>query len=300
MTTSLDPAFLTHDATTTCYLESRPAFRPPGPTLLLVHDGWFGADARTLWGRLIPELAAEFRVLAPDMLGFGRTDKAVYFDRSMYTYRAAHLGSFVRASCSPAERVHAVGTSMGGSILLRDAVTTRPAIPTHSIVSISGSGGPWRSAFGTRELANYSGTVDDIARVLAHMADPFDGYHEIVEARQANTGVRGHVQCLLAGSIKHPAPAAAPSPDPWPERLREVPVPVTVVAGRRDPLLDSGWERHLEGISPLLTTRTVDTRHAPSLDHPELVASLIREHVRRADELVSAQGTGGAAGSSRG
>jgi pimeloyl-ACP methyl ester carboxylesterase len=279
-----------HDGVSTYYLDSAPA--RSAPTLLLVHDGWFGADARTLWSRLVPELAAEFRIIAPDMLGFGRTDKLVYFDRSMYAYRAEHLGSFVRAVCGPQERVHAVGTSMGGSILLRDVVAAEPRIPVRSVLSISGSGGPWRSAFGAEQLGSYAGTVDDIARVMDHMAEDFDGRAEVVAARQANTRIRGHVQCLLASSVKHPAAAAAPPADDWPAPLRDLPVPVTVVAGAHDPLLEPGWQRHLDGLSPQLTTRVVEARHAPGLDRPTLVADIVRDHVRRAAEPALAQEVG--------
>lgn len=279
VSTPLASRSVQHDGVTTHYTESAPG---SARTLLLVHDGWFGADAHTLWWRVAEELAEDFRILAPDMLGFGRTDKAVYHDRSMYRYRAAHLGSFLRAVCEPGEEIHAVGTSMGGSILLRDAVADPPAVPARSIVSISGSGGPWRSAFGTQELGTYGGTVDDIRRVMDHMSDDFDGRDAVIDERHANTGIRGHVECLLAGSLRGPVPSPPPAPDPWPEPLRELGVPVLVLAGRRDPLLEPDWQTHLDDLSPLLTTRAVDTRHAPSLDHPRLVAELVREHVGRA------------------
>jgi len=285
---NLVPRTVRHDGVTTHYVEARASGAETTGTLVLVHDGWFGADAATLWSGLVGHLGGQFRILAPDMLGFGRTDKVVHFDRSMYAYRAAHLGSFVRAVC-PNDEVHAVGTSMGGSILLRDAVADPPEIPVRSIVSISGSGGPWRSAFGADELSRYDGTREDIARVLAHMADDFEGYDDLIDARHANAGLRGHAECLLAGTVKRPGPGPTPPPaDPWPEQLARVTVPVTVVAGERDPLLEPGWEQHLEGVCDLLRTVRIDTKHAPSLDHPELVAEVIRETVGRAGELVGA------------
>jgi pimeloyl-ACP methyl ester carboxylesterase len=280
VSSTLSPHDVRHDGVTTHYLDS--GGDGDRPVLLLVHDGWFGADARTLWSRLAPELAADFRVLAPDMLGFGGTDKLVYYDRSMYAYRAAHLGSFVRAVCGSDAHVHAVGTSMGGSILLRDAVAAEPSIPVRSVVSVSGSGGPWRSSFGAEQLGRYEGTVEDIARVMDHMAGAFDGRDAVIADRQANTERRGHVQCLLAGTVRHPAGSAPPPPDDWPAPLRDVTVPVTVVAGAQDPLLEPDWQRHLEGLSPLLTTEVLDARHAPSLDRPGLLAQVVRDHVRRA------------------
>lgn len=294
-----------HDGYRTTYVEAGLPGEAGVPTLLLVHDGWFGADAATLWSAVIALLAGDFRILAPDMLGFGGTDKAVYFDRSMYAYRAAHLGSFVRAmhgsgskpgafgskpgafgseSGAFGSELHAAGTSLGGSILVRDAVSAAPQLQAASIVSISGSGGPWRSQFGAAELGTFDGTEADIERMLGHMADTFAGRDEFIATRFANSALPGHAECLLTSAIKVPI-RRAPRPDAWPQALAGVRVPVTFVAGQRDPLLDAGWEQNLVGVSPLVEVRPVDTKHAPSLDHADLIADIIRQTAGRARAL---------------
>jgi len=273
---------VSHDGYTTRFLQAGPPPDDTTPVVLLVHDGWFGADARTLWSGVLPELSRDHHVLAPDMLGFGGTTKAVYFDRSMYQYRAEHLGSFVRAVAGDGVPVHGVGVSMGGSILLREAVAEDPHIPLASALSIAGTGGPWRTPFGAEELGRYDGSTDDLVRVLHHMADPFPGWDEVVARRQENTERRGHVQSLLAGTVKVPKPPAPPPSDGWPGALATATVPVTVVECLRDPLVESGWVEHFEGLGPQVATQTLDTKHAPPLDHPEDVAALVSSHVQRA------------------
>jgi pimeloyl-ACP methyl ester carboxylesterase len=276
-----------HDGYATHYLEARPASGEHSDTVLLVHDGWFGADAATLWAAVIELLATDHRVLAPDMLGFGGTDKAVYFDRSMYAYRGAHLASFTRAVCEPGEALHAVGTSMGGSVLVRDVAAEQPRIPARSVLSISGSGGPWRSAFGAQELGRFDGTAEDIERVLDHMADEFDGREAVLQTRFLNSQIRGHAECLLTSSVRHPSLSRSPQPDSWPAPLAGVRVPVTFLAGARDPLLEPGWEQHLTGLSPLVEVSTLDSKHAPSLDHAEDVVQAIRQNIARARALAT-------------
>lgn len=277
-----------HDGIATGYLDAAPVSGRAEATILLVHDGWFGADATSLWARVIPALAERFRVLAPDMVGFGRTDKVVWFDRSMYAYRAAHLGSFVRAALGEDTPVHGVGTSMGGSILLRDAVADPPAIPLASAVSISGSGGPWRSQFGAAELSRYEGAEEDQRRMLPHLADSFPEADDFVADRHANAQQPGHALALLAGTVKAPVPAPTKPADSWPAPLSGVKIPVTVVGCADDPLMESGWEDHFENVSPRVSVARLQARHAPSLDHPEEVVSIIESHLARAGQEVSA------------
>ncbi|WP_222871816.1 haloalkane dehalogenase [Nonomuraea sp. PA05] len=68
------------------YLDERPAGEPSGETVLLLHGEptW-----SYLWRDIIPPLvAAGHRCVAPDLVGFGRSDKPA--DRFDYTYQA-HL-----------------------------------------------------------------------------------------------------------------------------------------------------------------------------------------------------------------
>src|SRR5260370_24474558 len=46
-----------------------------GPPLLLLH-GW--PEFCRVWGKCIPDLAAEFDVIAPDLPGFGDTEKPAH------------------------------------------------------------------------------------------------------------------------------------------------------------------------------------------------------------------------------
>lgn len=273
-------ATVEHDGYTTRYLDS--GGEHDRPCVLLVHDGWFGSDAETLWAPLVTHLSDVARVVAPDMLGFGGTSKIVYFDRPMYQYRAAHLASFVRAIGAPGAEVHGVGTSLGGSVLVRDVAADEPRIGLASVVSISGSGGPWRSSFGAAELAQFDGERADMERMLAHLADDFPGYADVLDARYENSKIRGHAESMLAARVKHPTETRHPQSVAWPDALKRVSVPITFVAGSRDPLLEPHWEQHLAGVGDQIEVCTVDAKHAPSLDHPELVATIVKETINRA------------------
>lgn len=78
-----------------------------GPAVILLHG--LGADSSS-WGQTIAPLAAKFRVLAPDQIGFGRSDKP------MLNYRVATLVDFLDAFMKQLgiERASLVGNSLGG------------------------------------------------------------------------------------------------------------------------------------------------------------------------------------------
>ncbi|MET8307333.1 alpha/beta fold hydrolase [Micromonospora sp. NPDC005173] len=257
---------------TTRYWECAP--RQPQGTVVLVHDGAFGGDAIGSWAGVMSILAEHYRVLAPDMLGYGDTDKVVYLDRSPYSFRTAHLAAFCAAL--GVDAAHFAGQSFGGSLVLRALATATPTLPALSAVSICGTGGPWRSTKGTSELGRFDGTEEDVHRLVALMTDDYAGFDEAVQVRYANTRKPGHVPACLASRLRHPTLPKPDGPDNWPAPLRDCRVPVLVVEGTRDDLLEPDWGRHFENLSAQVHVHRMDARHAPNLDQPAAVADLLQ------------------------
>ena len=83
-----------------------------GPTLLLLHDVF--ADHRA-WRRVVPRLAQRFRVIAPDLPGFGASEKPTRyaFTREAFAETLCDLLAGVGAA-----RAHVVGHSLGAGIAL--------------------------------------------------------------------------------------------------------------------------------------------------------------------------------------
>ena len=72
--TEIRSRFVDVDGIRTHYLEAG-----EGPIVVLLHSGEFGGAAEISWEFTLPALAEKFRVVAPDWLGFGRTDKVFDF-----------------------------------------------------------------------------------------------------------------------------------------------------------------------------------------------------------------------------
>jgi haloalkane dehalogenase len=108
------PSYVEVDGLRMAYVDVGP---PTGPTVLLLHGEptW-----SYLYRRMIPPLVdAGFRCVAPDLIGFGRSDKPV--DRSVYTYarHVAWMKEFLDAIQLPTGTLFA--QDWGGLIGLRVA-----------------------------------------------------------------------------------------------------------------------------------------------------------------------------------
>ncbi|HXF75981.1 MAG TPA: alpha/beta hydrolase, partial [Methylomirabilota bacterium] len=67
-----------------------------GPDLILLHGGEYGASAEITWRYNIEALAQRFHIVAPDLLGWGQTDK-IYSFSDPAGFRIKHLQRFLEA-----------------------------------------------------------------------------------------------------------------------------------------------------------------------------------------------------------
>ncbi|MGK6310729.1 alpha/beta fold hydrolase [Variovorax sp. DT-64] len=277
----------------TRYLEAGTA---DGVPVVLLHDGGFGACAETSWGGVAPLLVqAGYRVLIPDLLGFGGTDKAYFFDRSPVAFRMKHVSDFCAAISL--HRAHFVGTSFGGTLLMR-ALAMRPyQWPMASACSIAGTGGPWRVPEAMAKLAEFDGSVEAITRLVAMIADPaHEGFdHEAyVKERHARSLVPGHYAALSAARLQASWEQSGPSAqaDAYPNSLAGCTVPLLVVEPADDPSCQPGWPSHIQKVLPDAKVEKISGRHSPNIDRPQLVADLLLrwfEQVRESQPQGSAK-----------
>lgn len=92
----------------------RRAFRMvgDGPALLLLHG--IGDNSET-WNAIIPHLARKYTVIAPDLLGHGRSDKP----RADYSVAAYANGMRDLLSVLGVDKVTVVGHSLGGGVAMQ-------------------------------------------------------------------------------------------------------------------------------------------------------------------------------------
>lgn len=106
----LNRARLTQDTITVDSLKYVYLEGGSGETIVAVHG--FGAD-RASWVRMATHLTGEYRVVAPDLIGFGESSRPKGIDYTCPA-QAMRVHRFIEAL--GIERFHLVGSSMGGCI----------------------------------------------------------------------------------------------------------------------------------------------------------------------------------------
>jgi 2-hydroxymuconate-semialdehyde hydrolase/2-hydroxy-6-oxo-octa-2,4-dienoate hydrolase len=119
MTTSMVSVPQTIDAAgiATRYLEAG-----SGEPVVMLHGSGPGVSALANWQHNIPALSQRFRVLAPDIVGFGATERPADIVYSLRTW-TDHVWAFLDAH--DIQQTAIVGNSLGGRIALQMA-TDRP------------------------------------------------------------------------------------------------------------------------------------------------------------------------------
>jgi len=260
----------TVDGLVTAYLEAG-----DGDPVVLLHGGEFGVTAEIGWERLIPALAAKYRVLAPDMLGFGGSAKVVDFTdgRGM---RIRHIARFCETLGVPA--AHFVGNSMGAINLLVDATSEAPVLPVRSLTIICGGGEIQRNEH-SAALYDYDATLPGMRRIVeALFADPFyPADDDYVRRRYESSIAPGAWEALAAARFRRPG--LEPPPLPSSSRAHHrITVPTLIVEGGGDKLLPAGWAAEIAGqIAGASSAVVDDAGHCPQIEQPAAVDALLSD-----------------------
>jgi pimeloyl-ACP methyl ester carboxylesterase len=117
------------------------------------------------WRLVLPALGEDFTCYAPDMVGFGYSDRPDDVEYSLQTWADQTVG-FIKAM--GIEKAHLIGNSFGGSIALRIA-TQHPEL-VDKIVLMGSMGVPFDITEGLDTVWGYEGTVESMRKVLDFFA----------------------------------------------------------------------------------------------------------------------------------
>ena len=137
-----------------------------GEPVLLIHGSGPGVSAWANWRGVIPELSARRRVVAPDIVGFGFTERPETFAFTRENW-VDHLVGFLDAL--ELERVSIVGNSFGGALGLWLASSHPERVDHLALMGSAGTSFPITP--GLDAVWGYEPSVEnmqELLRVFAH------------------------------------------------------------------------------------------------------------------------------------
>ena len=132
-----------------------------GEPVLLIHGSGPGVTGWANWRLTIPALAENFRVIAPDIVGFGYTERPADVQYNMETW-LNHILGFMDAL--GIEKTHVVGNSFGGGLAL--AMAIRAPQRVSRLVLMGSAGLPFTITEGLDRVWGYTPSIENMRGLL--------------------------------------------------------------------------------------------------------------------------------------
>jgi pimeloyl-ACP methyl ester carboxylesterase len=262
-----------------------------GPALLLLHG--LGCD-HTTWLPVVAALSRRFTVIAPDLLGHGRSDKP----RADYSVGGYANGMRDLLTVLGIDKVTVVGHSFGGGVAMQFAYQFperterlilvapggigREVTPAIRAISLPGfrmamalatmPGVLQATKLGLRTLAAtglpHARDLDEVAGIVQHLSDR-KARAAITHVVRAVVDWRGQVVTMADRAYLTHA------------------MPMCVVWGSDDAVIPASHARLAQQIAPAATVEVIpNAGHFPHKDHPQRFVKIINDFIRSTEPAV--------------
>lgn len=250
-----------------------------GPAVVMLHGGGPGANGTSNYSRNIDALAEHFRVIVPDMPGYGRSAKTMDHDDPFGFLADAVRGLLDEIGVTDA---HLVGNSLGGAAALRLALDTPDRVGKLVLMGPGGIGTTrGRPTAGINSLLGYYGGTGPSRDKLAAFIRSYLVYDG---ASVSNDVIDLRYQASIDPEVVGNPPLRRPSGlrALWrmdltrDRRLKQLPTPTLVLWGRDDKVnKPSGGQLLLKALPNAELVMTSRTGHWMQWERAELFNRLV-------------------------
>ena len=206
-----------------------------GEPVLLIHGSGPGVSAWANWRLNIPALAEKLRVLAPDMVGFGFTERPDGIQYNMDTW-IKHAIDFLDAL--GIEKAHIVGNSFGGALAL--ALAIRNPNRVNKIVLMGSAGVHFELTEALDAVWGYTPSIENMKKMLDYFAyDRSLVSDELAELRY-KASIRPGVQEAYSAMFPAPRQRWVDALASKEEDIKKIQNESLIIHGREDRVLPYG------------------------------------------------------------
>ena len=232
--------------------------------VVLVHG--LGASAER-WLHVIPHLSKKYRVMVPDLIGFGFSDKP------SIDYTPALFSQFIFDFLKTLgiTKTSLIGSSLGGQIVAECAITQSKAIEKIVLVSPSGIMKQSTPTFDAYTLAALYPTQEGTKTAFQMMA----GKHKEIDSDT----IDGFIQRMTLPNAKMAFMSTIlgiRNAVPLSERLAKISVPTLIIWGKQDTLIPVTYSKDF--VSSIKNCQFVEMEssgHTPYVEEPEKFSEVV-------------------------
>lgn len=250
-----------------------------GPPVVLIHGSGPGVSGWANWRLALPQLAKSRRALAPDMVGFGYTDRpeAIRYTLDQWV---EHAVGFLDAL--DLAQVDLVGNSFGGALSL--ALAVRHPDRVRRLVLMGAAGLRFELTPGLDAVWGYTPSVENMKRIMGWFAFDQALLNDDLARMRYEASARPGVQ--EAWDAMFPAPRqrwvdALATPE---SLLKDLPHETLVLHGREDRVIPLSNSLRLADLVPRAQLHVFGRcGHWTQIEHAARFARLVDDFLAEAD-----------------
>lgn len=200
--------------------------------VLLLHGSGPGVSAFANWRLTMPELAQHMTVIAPDLVGFGFTERPKNVNYNLQTWTKHAIGVL---DALGVERAHVIGNSFGGALALSLA-TLHPDRVDHMVL-MGAVGVPHQISEGLDAVWGYEPSPENMLEIMQYFTYDQSLLNGELAQLRYQASIRPGVQEAFSSMFPEPRQRALDAMCSPESAIRSIQVPTLIVHGRDDQVI---------------------------------------------------------------